>query len=73
MNLSPRDGLDMTSIGRDLDAMHVMSYDFYGSWGNTAKHHAPLRGTGNDYLRFFPKTFFSVDVGVACVRLNSEK
>ena len=44
-----RSGLDVPSISRDLDAIHVMSYDFHGSWERNADHHSKLR-SDNDEL-----------------------
>ena len=37
-----RAGLDVPSISSNLDAIHIMAYDFHGSWETTADHHSPL-------------------------------
>ena len=38
-----RDGLDVPTISSNLDAIHIMAYDFHGAaWESTADHHSPL-------------------------------
>jgi chitinase len=48
-----REGLDVVSISRDLDAIHVMAYDFHGSWESTADHHSPLKKRSWDTTTFY--------------------
>lgn len=33
---------DIPSLSRDLDQIHVMAYDYHGSWERNVNHHAPL-------------------------------
>ena len=40
----------MPSISGDLDAIHVMAYDFHGSWGRVADHHSRLAETGKELV-----------------------
>ena len=37
-------GLDIPKLNQYLDAIHIMSYDFHGTWDNPKKadNHAPL-------------------------------
>ena len=35
-------GYDMAAISQLVDAVHMMAYDFHGSWENVTDHHAPL-------------------------------
>ena len=44
------EGLDVPSISRDLDAIHVMAYDFHGSWERMADHHSRLAETGKEFI-----------------------
>ena len=49
-------GLDVPVISQYLDAIHIMAYDFHGSWeSSTADHQAAL------YKRSVEKTNFYVD------------
>ena len=35
-------GLDVPTMSKYMDAIHIMAYDLHGSWESTADHHAPL-------------------------------
>ncbi|XP_064104521.1 chitotriosidase-1-like [Macrobrachium nipponense] len=35
-------GYDVPAVAADLDQIHVMAYDFHGSWEKQVAHHAPL-------------------------------
>ena len=37
-----REGLDIPVMAENMDAIHIMSYDYHGSWENKADHHAAL-------------------------------
>ena len=50
-------GLDVPTISANLDAIHIMAYDFHGSWETTADHHSPL------YKRSWDKNGFYVENG----------
>ena len=44
-------GYDVPELSKYLDAIHLMTYDFHGSWESTVDHHAPLYPrASNDYL-----------------------
>ena len=46
-------GLDVPSVSQDLDALHIMAYDFHGSWESTADHHSPLYRRSWDTTNFY--------------------
>ena len=37
-----REGLDIPVMAANMDAIHIMSYDYHGSWESIADHHAAL-------------------------------
>ena len=43
-------GYDIPEISKDLDAIHLMSYDLHGSWESVVNHHAILYGEPEDDL-----------------------
>ena len=50
-------GLDVPTLSTYLDAIHIMAYDFHGSWErNSADHQAPLfkrrKETTNYYVDY---------------------
>eukprot|EP00095_Tigriopus_kingsejongensis_P003675 maker-scaffold11_size778918-snap-gene-5.22 protein:Tk03675 transcript:maker-scaffold11_size778918-snap-gene-5.22-mRNA-1 annotation:"chitinase" len=46
-----RSGLDIPSLSQSLDAIHIMAYDYHGSWESQADHHAPLYRRSWDQTR----------------------
>ena len=46
-------GLDIASISNSLDAIHIMAYDFHGSWESKADNHAPLHRRSWDSTNFY--------------------
>lgn len=46
-------GYDVASIGRDLDWVAVMTYDFHGQWDKKTGHVAPLYYHPEDEVAFF--------------------
>ena len=43
-------GYDVPEIAKDLDAIHLMSYDLHGSWEESVDHHSKLYGDAGDDL-----------------------
>ena len=37
-----REGLDVPVMAKYMDAIHIMAYDYHGSWEKKADHHAAL-------------------------------
>ena len=37
-----REGLDIPTMVANMDAIHIMSYDYHGSWETNADHHSAL-------------------------------
>ena len=37
-------GYEVAKISELVDAVHLMTYDMYGSWESNVDHHAPLHG-----------------------------
>ncbi|XP_059079233.1 probable chitinase 10 isoform X1 [Tigriopus californicus] len=46
-----RAGLDIPSLSQSLDAIHIMTYDYHGSWETQADHHAPMSQRSWDTVR----------------------
>ncbi|XP_069488690.1 acidic mammalian chitinase-like [Ambystoma mexicanum] len=42
-------GYEIAKIGKILDFISVMTYDFHGDWDGTTGHHSPLHKGVNDY------------------------
>ena len=40
---------DVHAIVRNMDMVHLMTYDFHGAWENETHHNAPLCGYPSDY------------------------
>ncbi|KAF0295370.1 Chitotriosidase-1 [Amphibalanus amphitrite] len=47
------EGFDVPAIASEIDMIHVMAYDFHGSWESTADHHSPLLPRASDNGRGF--------------------
>jgi chitinase len=43
-----RDGYDVPSVGKHLDFINLMAYDFHGKWEKQAGHNAPLYAPSSD-------------------------
>lgn len=43
-----RDGYDVPSVGKWLDFINLMAYDFHGKWEKQAGHNAPLFAPSSD-------------------------
>ncbi|KAK9881823.1 hypothetical protein WA026_017335 [Henosepilachna vigintioctopunctata] len=50
-------GYDVPSIGRDLDWVAVMTYDYHGQWDKKTGHVAPLYYHPDDDVSFFNANF----------------
>lgn len=53
-------GYDIPEISRHLDYIHVMGYDYHGSWEGQVGHNAPLRLPGNS-SNLIPELRLSVE------------
>lgn len=40
-------GYDVNKLSQHLDFIHLVTYDFHGSWESLADHHSPLYGRGS--------------------------
>ena len=43
-------GYDIPAISKHLDYLHIMCYDYHGSWDTQTGHNAPLRLPNNTNL-----------------------
>lgn len=39
---------DLTKLSRYLDLLHIMCYDYHGTWDRVVGANAPLKGTSED-------------------------
>jgi len=46
-------GYDVPRLGRSLDALNLMTYDFHGSWEKFTGHQAPMYPCEGDAIPFF--------------------
>ncbi len=46
-------GLEVPSISQDLDALHIMAFDFHGLWESNADHHSPLHRRSWDTTNYY--------------------
>merc|ERR1712002_232486 len=53
---------DVHAIVRNMDMVHLMTYDFHGAWENETHHNAPLCGYPSDYGDMI---YFRVDFALA--------
>ena len=54
---------ELSELSKLLDHVHLMCYDYYGSWGNQTYHNAPLRSElGNLSIEFSIDYFLSQGV-----------
>ena len=58
-------GYEVAKISELVDAVHLMTYDMYGSWESNVDHHAPLRG--NDKLTVDQALVFLLDIQKALI------
>uniref|UniRef100_A0A8C3HWI6 GH18 domain-containing protein n=1 Tax=Chrysemys picta bellii TaxID=8478 RepID=A0A8C3HWI6_CHRPI len=42
-------GYEVAALGRSLDFINVMTYDFHGSWASVTGHNSPLHKGSDDY------------------------
>ncbi|CAM5170614.1 unnamed protein product [Eretmochelys imbricata] len=42
-------GYEVAALGRSLDFINVMTYDFHGSWASVSGHNSPLHKGSDDY------------------------
>ncbi|KAG7154890.1 Chitotriosidase-1-like 5 [Homarus americanus] len=47
------EGYDIPVLGQYLDFIHLMTYDYHGSWETQADHHSPLYKPENDINNFY--------------------
>ncbi|KAK3887902.1 hypothetical protein Pcinc_008052 [Petrolisthes cinctipes] len=46
-------GYDIPKLGLHLDYIHLMTYDYHGSWENFSDHHSPLYKRNFDTMEFY--------------------